>query len=194
MEQSLKELSLPKEPFDDLLSAFLQDTEKKRYETFDEVLDYCRRSANPVGRIVLMIHGYRDPDLFRMSDAICTALQIANFLQDVAVDLKKDRIYLPQEDFRQFGYSDADLRMGVVNERFRNLMKLEWKRTRSLFEQGEPLWPKLKWPLSWEIRLTWLGGNEILRKIQKMGFDTLSQRPVLSKLDWLGLIGKGLAS
>lgn len=191
MEQSLKELDLPKEPFDDLLSAFIQDTEKRRYETFDEVLDYCRRSANPVGRIVLMIHGYRDPDLFRMSDAICTALQIANFLQDVAVDLKKDRIYLPQEDFRQFSYSEADLRMGVVNERFRNLMKLEWKRTRSLFEQGQPLWSKLKWPLSWEIRLTWVGGNEILRKIQKLGFDTLSQRPVISKRDWISLIFKG---
>ena len=192
MGQTLKELDLPKQPFDDLLSAFLQDTEKRRYETWDEVLDYCRRSANPVGRIVLMIHGYRDEDRFRMSDAICTALQVANFLQDVSVDLKKDRIYLPQQDFREFGYSEADLRMGVVNERFRNLMKLEWKRTRSLFEQGRPLWSTLSWPLSWEIKLTWLGGCEILRKVDQLGFDTLSQRPKLRKIDWAGLILKGL--
>lgn len=192
MEETLRELDLPKEPFDDLLSAFLQDVDKSRYATFDEVLDYCRRSANPVGRIVLMIHGYRDAERFAMSDAICTALQLANFWQDVAVDLKKDRIYIPEEDFREFGYSEADLRMGVVNERFRNLMKHEWKRTRALFEQGRPLWKTLHWPLSYEIKLTWAGGNEILRKVQRIGFDTLHQRPVLSKLDWLGLAAKAL--
>ena len=116
----------PKEPFADLLDAFLQDVRKSRYATFDEVLDYCRRSANPVGRIVLMIHGYRDPELFRYSDAICTALQLANFWQDLSVDLKKGRIYIPEEDFKQFGYSEADLRMGVVNERSSDrLMKFQ---------------------------------------------------------------------
>ncbi|MBI3550227.1 MAG: squalene synthase HpnC [Elusimicrobia bacterium] len=192
MEATLKELDLPKEPFDDLLSAFLQDTEKKRYATFDEVLDYCRRSANPVGRIVLMIHGYRDEVRFKESDAICTALQLANFWQDVAVDLKKDRIYIPEEDFKEFNYTEADLRMGVVNERFRNLMKHEWKRTRALFEDGKPLWKRLRWPLSYEIRLTWAGGNEILRKVQRIGFDTLHTRPVLTKLDWAGLALKAL--
>jgi phytoene synthase len=192
MAVSLKELDLPKQPFDDLLSAFLQDVDKRRYANFDEVLDYCRRSANPVGRIVLMIHGYRDEQRFAQSDAICTALQLANFWQDVAVDLKKDRIYIPQDDFKEFGYSEADLRMGVVNERFRNLMKHEWKRTRSLFEEGSPLWKSLRWPLSYEIKLTWAGGNEILRKIQRIGFDTLHQRPVLTKLDWFGLAAKAL--
>lgn len=192
--RTLEELDLPKEPFDDLLGAFLQDVEKRRYETFAEVLDYCRRSANPVGRVVLMIHGVRDPELFGMSDSICTALQLANFLQDAAVDLKKDRIYIPQEDFREFGYSEADLRMGVVNERFRNLMKQQWKRARALFEEGRPLWRRLRWPLSLEVKLTWLGGNEILRKIRKIGFDTLSRRPTLSKLDWAGLLLKALAT
>ncbi|MBI5202042.1 MAG: squalene synthase HpnC, partial [Elusimicrobia bacterium] len=162
MESTLKELDLPREPFDDLLSAFLQDTEKRRYKDFDEVADYCRRSANPVGRIVLMIHGYRDPELFRLSDSVCTALQLANFWQDVSVDLKKDRIYIPEEDFKRFAYTEADLRMGVVNERFRSLMKHQWKRTRSLFDEGKPLSSKLKFPLSWEIRLTWLGGVEVL--------------------------------
>ena len=189
---TLKELELPVEPFDDLLSAFLQDVEKKRYGTFDEVLDYCRRSANPVGRIVLMIHGYRSPELFRYSDAICTALQLANFWQDLSLDLKKDRIYIPEEDFKAFGYSEGDLFMGVVNERFRNLMKFELNRTRALFEQGRPLAGKLRWPLSWEIRLTWRGGREILRKIRKAGFDTLSLRPRLTRWDWIPLVARSL--
>lgn len=189
---TFRELELPVQPFDDLLSAFLQDVDKKRYATFDEVLDYCRRSANPVGRIVLMIHGYRSEELFRYSDAICTALQLANFWQDISVDLKKDRIYIPEEDFKQFSYSEADLRMGVVNERFIDLMKFEVNRTRALFEQGRPLPGKLAWPLSLEIRLTWRGGREVLRKIRKMGFDTLSVRPALSKWDWIPLLVRSL--
>jgi squalene synthase HpnC len=184
LERTFAELKLPREPFDDLLSAFLQDCEKKRYESWEEVLDYCRRSADPVGRIVLMIHGYRDPELFRLSDRICSALRVTSFLQDVAVDLKKDRIYIPQRDFLESGYSEADMRMGVVNERFRNLMKQQWKRARAMFEEGEGLPAKLAWPLSWEIRLTWLGGNDILRKIGKLGFDTLHQRPALTRWDW----------
>ncbi len=189
---TFRELELPAGPFDDLLSAFLQDVEKKRYASFDEVLDYCRRSANPVGRVVLMIHGYRSEELFRYSDAICTALQLANFWQDLSVDLKKDRIYIPEEDFAQFSYSEADLRMGVVNERFIDLMKFEVNRARSLFEQGRPLPGKLAWPLSLEIRLTWRGGREILRKIRKMGFDTLSARPALTKWDWIPLLVRSL--
>lgn len=188
LEDSVKTLNLPLEPFDDLLSAFLQDVDQKRYATFDEVLDYCRRSANPVGRIVLMIHGYRGEDLFRFSDAICTGLQLANFWQDLSVDLKKDRIYIPESDFKEFGYTEADMRMGVVNERFRDLMKFQWKRTRALFDEGRELPGRLSWPLSWEIRMTWLGGTEILRKIRKSSFDTLTQRPVLTKWDWIPLL------
>ena len=148
LESTFAELDLPKQLFDDLLSAFLQDTEKTRYAAFDEVLDYCRRSANPVGRIVLMVHGYRSEELFRYSDAVCTGLQLANFWQDVGVDLKKDRIYIPEEDFEQFGYSEADLRMGVVNEKFHSLLKFEVNRAKALFEQGRPLPAKLRWPLS----------------------------------------------
>jgi len=192
MEKTIQELDLPREPFDDLLSAFLQDTEKKRYATFDEVADYCRRSADPVGRIVLMIHGYRDPELFRLSDSICTALQLANFWQDISVDLKKDRIYLPEEDLKRFGYTEADLRMGVVNERYRDLMKHQWKRTHSLFEAGRGLPAKLRFPLSWEIRLTWLGGVEVLLRIQRQGFDTLHQRPALTRWDWTRLFAASL--
>lgn len=189
---TLKELDLPKQPFDDLLSAFLQDTEKSRYATFDEVMDYCRRSANPVGRIVLMIHGHRDEELFRYSDAICTALQLANFWQDVSVDLKKDRVYIPEEDFAAHGYSEADLRMGVYNERFKSLMKFEVSRARSLFEQGRPLIKRLRWPLSLEIRLTWLGGMQILKMIHRLDFDTLRTRPSLTKRDWIPLAARAL--
>ena len=189
---TLKELDLPKQPFDDLLSAFLQDTEKSRYTTFDEVVDYCRRSANPVGRIVLMIHGYRDEELFRYSDAICTALQLANFWQDVSVDLKKDRIYIPEEDFAAHGYSEADLRMGVCNERFKNLMKFEVQRARALFDQGRPLLARLRWPLSLEIRLTWLGGRQILKMIHRLDFDVIRTRPALAKRDWIPLAARAL--
>jgi squalene synthase HpnC len=188
LKSTVAELGLPLGPFDDLLSAFLQDTEKKRYATFEEVLDYCKRSANPVGRIVLMIHGYRDAELFELSDHICTALQLANFWQDVSVDLKKDRIYIPEEDFKQFGYTEADLRMGVVNDKFLALMKFQVGRARALFEQGRPLPNRLAFPLSWEIRLTWLGGREVLRKIKKQGFDTATSRPALSKMDWVPLL------
>jgi hydroxysqualene synthase len=190
---TLKELDLPKQPFDDLLSAFLQDTEKKRYATFDEVADYCRRSANPVGRIVLMIHGFRDEELFRYSDAVCTALQLANFWQDVSVDLKKDRIYIPEEDFAAHGYSEADLRMGVYNERFKNLMKFQVARTRALFEQGRPLLSRVKFPLTTELRMTWLGGMQILKKIHRLDFDVIRTRPALKKREWIPLAARALA-
>jgi squalene synthase HpnC len=189
---TLRELDLPKQPFDDLLSAFLQDVDKSRYADFGEVADYCRRSANPVGRIVLMIHGHRDEELFRYSDAICTALQLANFWQDVSVDLKKDRIYIPQEDFAAHGYSEADLRMGVCNDRFKNLMKFEVSRTRALFEQGRPLLGRLGFPLSLEIRLTWLGGMQILKKIHRLDFDVVRTRPALKKREWIPLAARAL--
>ena len=192
LKHTIRELDLPIQLFDDLLSAFLQDTEKKRYSTFEEVLDYCRRSANPVGRIVLLIHGYKDNVLFELSDRICTALQLANFWQDLSVDLKKDRIYIPDEDFQRFGYSEADLRMGVVNEKFLALMKFEVGRTSALFEEGRPLANKLSFPLSWEIRLTWLGGREVLRKVRQRGFDTLTGRPTLAKRDWIPLFVRSL--
>ena len=175
LETTLKELGLPKEPFDDLVSAFLQDCEKKRYATFEEVRDYCRRSADPVGRLVLMIHGYRDPEIFKLSDRICTALQLTNFLQDLSVDLKKDRLYIPEEDLREFGYGEADMRMGVINERFRSLMKFQWKRVRGLFDE-DPLAPA-QLALAGDPS-TWLE-VDILRKIHLAGYDP-AQRPALS--------------
>lgn len=192
LSRTISELELPVEPFEDLLSAFLQDTEKRRYADFAELLEYCRRSADPVGRIVLMIHGYRDAERFAMSDAICTALQLANFWQDVSVDLRKDRIYIPEEDFKAFGYSEADLRMGVVNDKFIGLMKQQIARTSALFEKGRGLPAALPFPLSFEIRLTWLGGREVLRKVRKQGYDTLTRRPALTRWDWIPLLVRSL--
>ncbi|MFA6030298.1 MAG: squalene synthase HpnC [Elusimicrobiota bacterium] len=192
LADTFRALDLPRGPFEELLDAALQDCTKTRYETFEELLDYCRRSADPVGRLVLMIHGYRDPELFKLSDCVCSGLRLVDFMQDLSGDLKRDRIYLPQEDFRACGYSEADLRMGVANERFRNLVKLTWKRTKALFEEGRPLSARLDWPLRWEVRLTWFGGMEVLRKVRKQGFDTLHRRPRIGVFDWPPLAFKTL--
>jgi squalene synthase HpnC len=190
---TMKELDLPKQPFDDLLSAFLQDTEKSRYATFDEVADYCRRSAAPVGRIVLMIHGHRDEELFRYSDAICTALQLANFWQDVARDLAIGRVYLPREDRARFEYPDADLHALRFTPAFAALLRLEVKRTRERFEAGRPLVARLPRALAVDIDLFSRGGCAILDRIEARGFDVLSARPSLGKRTKAGLLARALA-
>jgi len=182
-----EEFNLPDSLFLDLLSAFEQDILKRRYEDFPSVLDYCHRSANPIGRLVLLLHGYREEELAQLSDAICTALQLANFWQDVSVDLGKDRIYIPQVDLRRFDVPEADLFTGNASPNFRNCLRYQVERAWDLFRQGEPLPSKLKRPLSWEIRLTWLGGTKILQKIEQQKYDTLNRRPVISKGNFLTL-------
>ena len=181
------EFNLPDSLFLDLLSAFEQDIVKRRYEDFPSVLDYCRRSANPIGRLVLLLHGHREDELAKLSDHICTALQLANFWQDVSVDLGKDRIYIPQVDLRRFDVPEADLFSGKATPNFRNCLRYQVERAWDLFREGEPLPSKLKRPLSWEIRLTWLGGTKILQKIEAQHYDTLSRRPEVSKFDFLTL-------
>lgn len=187
LQKTKAELDLPDSLFLDLLSAFEQDIVQRRYEDFPAVLDYCRRSANPIGRLLLLIHGERSTELAQLSDSICTGLQLANFWQDVSVDLGKDRIYIPQIDLRRLGLTEADLFAGTASPNFRNCLRYQMERTWKLFREGEPLSQRLPRPLSWEIRLTWLGGTEILRKIEKLNYDTLSQRPTLSKFDFLQL-------
>jgi phytoene synthase len=187
LQKTKAELNLPNSLFTDLLSAFAQDIVQRRYETFPDVLDYCRRSANPIGRLVLLIHGERSAELAQLSDHVCTGLQLANFWQDISVDLGKDRIYLPQSDLRRLGVSEEDLFAGRATPNFRNCVRYQCEKTWALFRQGEPLSSRLPRPLSWEIRLTWLGGTEILRKIESQFFDTLSQRPKVSKFDFLRL-------
>lgn len=194
LHATMDELDLPLSLFTDLLSAFRQDVVKRRYASHAEVLDYCRRSANPIGRLVLLLHGQRDPHQHELSDHICTALQLANFWQDVAVDLDKDRIYLPQDDLARFSVTEADLHAGVeagaASDAFRRLMRFQVERTQGLFDEGEGLMATLPGRLRYEIRLTWLGGTSILRKIEDQGYDTLGQRPRLAKRDFLALLGQ----
>lgn len=176
---------LPRQLFYDLLSAFKQDVTKRRYEDITEVLDYCRRSANPVGRLVLHLHDYREPELHELSDHICTALQLANFWQDVAVDLLKDRIYIPRDDQRGFGVTEEILFAKSATSEFRKCLQFQVDRTWKIFKQGKTLPKFLKGKLAWEIRLTWLGGTTILKKIERQNYDTLSKRPKLTLWDAL---------
>lgn len=189
LEPSVRKLNLPVQLYQDLLSGAQDDLADVRARTDEDLFEYCRKTANPVGRIILMIHGYRDDELLKLSDDIFTAFHITHILRNVKSDLTRDRIYLPLDSFREFGYSDGDLRMGVVNERFRNLIKKYWKLTRTRYERGKPLMRRLHWPLSWQFKLKWLRGNLLLRKIRRYGFDTLHNRPCLKIWDWPRLMG-----
>ncbi len=194
LHETIRELDLPFDLFTDLLSAFKQDVVKTRYADFPEVLDYCRRSANPVGRLVLLLHGIRDEELHKLADHICTGLQLANFWQDVGVDLEKDRIYLPACDRNQFGVREEDLFARRTDDNYRKLLTFQVARTQDIFNQGEPLTKKLKGLLRVEIRLTWLGGTTILRKIEALNFETLTNRPKVGKGDMAVLFLKALVS
>ncbi len=185
LKDTIGKFSIPDGLFRDLISAFAQDVVKKRYATFGELLDYCRRSANPVGRLVLILHGMRDESLFRLSDKICTALQLANFWQDMGVDKLKDRIYIPREDFggipQERVFSDA------ADGDIRKIVKFEVERTEKMLLEGAPLVKRLAFPLSLEIKITVLGGLAVLKKIRRQNFDTLSRRPSLGRRDKIGL-------
>ena len=191
---TVKELQLPLQLFRDLISAFKQDVVKRRYANFDEVMDYCRRSANPVGRLILLLFGYRDEHLHQLSDHICTALQLANFWQDVAVDLQKDRVYLPLNEMERFGYREDDLGARRFNERYAALLRFQVKRTRALFEQGRPLPSLVRGRLAFELRLIWQGGMRILERIEHNGYDTIHQRPTITRWDKAALLAKALIS
>jgi hydroxysqualene synthase len=175
--ETVRRLQIPEALLLDLLSAFRQDTVKNRYESWDELLDYCRRSADPVGRLVLLVFGYQDPELPPLSDAICTALQLANHWQDVAVDLRKDRIYIPRELLKGHGLGEWDLNAGRVNDGFRAMMGDLVCRTRALFAKGRPLCDRVGRDIRFEMRLTWLGGSRILDRIEAVGHDVFRRRP-----------------
>lgn len=185
LAETIRACAIPKEPFADLLIAFRQDQTVTRYDTMDDVLGYCRYSANPVGRLVLYACGEVTPETreekFRLSDATCSALQLANFWQDVRVDWGKGRVYLPQADMRRFGASDETIANGVATREFRELLRYEVECTRSLFEQGLQLIGKVNRDLAIDLDLFSRGGLEILRAIEQRGFDVLSARPAISK-------------
>ncbi|MEK6650929.1 MAG: squalene synthase HpnC [Bacteroidota bacterium] len=190
--QTVRQFELPQQLFADLLSAFRQDVVTHRYEMFDDVLDYCRRSANPVGRLVLLLFGYHDHALAARSDAICTALQLTNFWQDLGVDVGRDRLYVPREDLRRFGCSEEQLMTGKSSEQFRSLMAFEVDRTKDLFRQGSTLPGVVRQPLRLELRLTWLGGMRVLDKIERSGYTILQNRPRLRWTDVSAMLIRAL--
>lgn len=185
---------LPIGPFYDLLDAFSQDVVRKRYADFAELLDYCRRSANPVGRLVLHLYGAAGEGRnFEWSDAICTALQLANFWQDVAVDFAKGRIYIPQEDLARFGVSEAQISAGDACGGWPALMRFEIARARELMRSGSPLATALRGRLGWELRTIVQGGLRILQKLDAVGGDVFHARPQLGAWDWTVMLGRALA-
>jgi squalene synthase HpnC len=175
---------LPLEPFRDLLDAFSQDVVKTRYADFAEVLDYCRRSANPIGRLLLHLYGRAGAENLRRSDAICSALQLVNFWQDVEIDWRKDRVYLPQEDLARFGVAEAQIAASTTDERWRALLDFEVGRARAMLLSGAPLARDLPGRVGWELRMVVQGGLRILEKIDAVQGDVFRRRPVLGAFDW----------
>jgi len=187
LAQTIRACGIPKEPFADLLTAFRQDQTVTRYANMHEVLGYCRNSANPVGRLVLYACGEASEENFRLSDATCSALQLANFWQDVRVDWAKDRVYLPQDDMQRFGVSDETIANGVATPEFRALLRHEVEYARALFEQGLPLIGRVNRELAVDLDLFSRGGLAILNAIERQDYDVLSARPSLSRRTKLGL-------
>ena len=194
LAETVERFQIPIELFKNLLTAFRADITVKRYDTYEDVLAYCHNSANPIGRLVLLLLNYRSETMMQFSDSICTALQLTNFWQDVSVDLQKDRVYLPLEELEEFGYSEQDLFNKKVNNRFCDLMAFQVRRTAELFAEGKPLLTMVGRDLSMELKLSWNGGTRILQKIHEQNYDVLTKRPALSKLDKLGLLFRSFLS
>ena len=192
LHRAITPYQLPLQPFYDLLSAFSQDVEKKRYDTFADVIDYCRRSANPVGRLMLLLYGESDPRNIAMADGICTALQLINFWQDVAVDWQKDRVYIPQEDLHRFKVSEQQIADGDTSGLWTPLMRYQIERTRRMLQGGAPLGKVLKGRIGLELRTIVMGGERILYKLNECGGDVFRQRPVLTPRDWCYMLWRAL--
>jgi len=175
---------LPLQPFRDLLSAFAQDVTTTRYPTFASLADYCARSANPVGRLMLALYGTDSAAARAASDSICTGLQLTNFWQDVAIDWRKGRVYLPQEDLARFGVGEREIDAGTTGARWRALMAFQTGRAGAMLEAGRPLLAVLPWRLRLEIGGVIAGGQRILARIDGVAGDVFRQRPALSGLDW----------
>jgi squalene synthase HpnC len=183
LRETVDRRNIPIQPLQALLTAFNMDLSVSRYATFSELATYCAHSAHPVGRLVLYIFDYRDPSLHNYSDDMCTALQLANFWQDVGVDLAKDRIYLPEEDRKHFGVTDDMLYARLCTPQFKDLMRYEVARARALFERGRPLIDKVGSDLGFELAMIWRGGMTILDKIEAVGYDVFRRRPTLNAAD-----------
>ncbi|ACO32016.1 squalene synthase HpnC [Acidobacterium capsulatum] len=194
LAETVRACEIPKEPFADLLVAFRQDQTVTRFRTMEEIHGYCRYSANPVGRLVLYTCGYRDEERFALSDYTCTALQLANFWQDVAVDYKKGRIYLPQDDMERYGVTEAMIAAGEATPEFRELLRYEVGYAHKLFGKGEPLTGMVDAELALDLDLFTRGGLEILRAIEAQGYDVLRARPSIPRSRKLLLLLSALSA
>jgi phytoene synthase len=192
IERIVREYGLPREPFVDLLDAFSQDVAKSRYADNGELLDYCRRSANPVGRLLLHLFKRTSETDLAQSDAICSALQLTNFWQDVATDYARGRIYLPQDEMARHAVTERHLAEQRCDDAWRALMAFQVQRTRALMLSGAPLGRRLRGRVGLEIRATVQGGLRILERIERAGFDVFRRRPVLRALDWPILLARAL--
>ena len=187
---TVREFDIPRHELSDLLTAFRQDQSVTRYESFDDLLGYCRNSANPVGHLVLYLCGYRDAERRQLSDFTCTALQLANFWQDVSVDFQKGRIYLPLESLRRFRVSEDDIASNSNTLEFREMMRFEVGRARQWFDRGLPLAGKVSRELAIDIELFSRGGQEILNAIERQDFAVLGNRPVISRPRKLAMVAR----
>lgn len=192
LKDTVERFDIPLELLKDLIAAFKMDLVNKQYQKMSDLLTYCRYSANPVGRIVLHLFGYKDPENHRLSDFICTALQLTNFWQDIAIDLEKDRVYIPLDDIEQFGYTVDELRSHIVNDAFRKLLKSEIELTSGLFLKGWPLCNRVNRRLSLELKAVCLGGIKILDKIKENDYDIFNKRPTITMIDKIKIVSQAL--
>jgi squalene synthase HpnC len=184
LAETIRAYHLPLDPFYDLLDAFSQDVVKQRYAHFGEVMEYCRRSANPVGRLLLHLYGETDRRSIALSDAICSSLQLTNFLQDVAIDYAKDRIYLPQDELAKYRITEAQIARGDASGTWWPFMRFQIERARKILQAGAPLGRTLKGRIGLELRLIIAGGDTILRKLYDAQGDMFHHRPSLGTADW----------
>jgi squalene synthase HpnC len=194
LAETVRTFEIPKHGFSDLLTAFRQDQVVSRYETFGDLLGYCQNSANPVGHLVLYVCGYSDAERQLLSDYTCTALQLANFWQDVSADFARGRIYLPLEDLRRFGVNEQEIRAEQNTPAFCAMMKFEVQRAREWFAQGLPLVTKVDRTLATDIALFSRGGQEILNAIERQNYAVLGRRPAISKSRKLSLVARAAAA
>ena len=188
--ETVRKFDIPKQTFDDLLKAFRQDQTVTRYDRFEDLLGYCRYSANPVGHLVLYLCGYRDPERQALSDSTCTGLQLANFWQDVSDDYSKGRIYLPLEDLRRYQVTEDEISAARNTPPFCEMMRFEVERAHDWFQQGLPLARQVDRELAVDIELFSRGGQEILSAIERQGYAVLGRRPAISKTRKLALVAR----
>jgi len=188
----LRDFQIPIQLFDDLITAFRTDASNPDYQEFDEVLEYCKFSADPIGRILLLIFDCSTNETNRLSDSICTALQLTNFWQDISVDTSRNRIYIPKSDLHTFNLQESDLSSTVNEKAFRELMRVQIDRTRTLFETGKPLCSLVNKHFRFELTMIWNGGMRILEKIELQNFETRNKRPVLTVFDKMIIAARSL--